>query len=104
MRQYPKTWHKFVPYVLWAMREIPNSTTGLSPYHLAFGRPARGPLAILKENWTGEEVLPLNFGKSTVTFLEELKSNLQVASDFADEHWKNMLTIMIYVPLTENLM
>jgi len=86
MRQYPKTWHKLVPYVLWAMREIPNSTTGLSPYHLDFGRPARGPLAILKENWAGEEDLPLDLGKSTVTFLEELKSNLQVASDFADEH------------------
>jgi len=46
----------------------------------------RGPLAILKENWTGEEVLPLNHGKSTVAFLEELKNNLWVASDFADEH------------------
>jgi len=86
------------------MREIPNSTTSLSPYHLAFGRPARGPLAILKENWTGEEVLPLNLRKSTVTFLEELKSNLQVARDFPDEHWKNMLTIMFYVLLTENVM
>jgi len=85
------------------MREIPNSTTSLSLY-LAFGRPARGPLAILKENWTGEEVLLLNLRKSTVTFLEELKSNLQVARDFPDEHWKNMLTIMIYVLLTENVM
>ena len=32
------------------MTEMSNSITGLSPYYLAFGRPARGPLAILKEN------------------------------------------------------
>jgi len=88
IRQHPKTWHKFVPYVLWAMREAINSTTGLSPYHLALGRPARGPLAILKENWTGEDDLPLDLGKSTVAFLQELKANLQAASDYANEHCK----------------
>ena len=86
IRQYPKQWPKLMPYVLWAMRETTNATTGLSPYHLAFGRPARGPLSILKENWSGEEDLPLNLGKPTTEFLEELKENLRVANEFAREH------------------
>jgi len=86
IRQYPKQWPKLMPYVLWAMRETTNATTGLSPYHLTFGRPARGPLSILKENWSGEEDLPLNLGKSTAEFLTELKENLRVANEFAQEH------------------
>jgi len=86
VRQYPRLWHKFVPYILWAMREVPNATTNSSPFLLAFGRPARGPLAILKENWAGEKELPLNMGKSVVQYLQELKHNLQVANDYATEH------------------
>jgi len=66
------------------MRETNNVTTGVSPYHLTFGRPARGPLSILKENWSGNDNLPLNLGKSD--FLEELKQNLSTANNFAREH------------------
>lgn len=86
IRQYPRQWHKFIPFILWAMREVPNATTNSSPFLLAFGRHARGPLAILKENWAGENDLPLNLGKTVVQYLEELKHNLEVANDYAKEH------------------
>jgi hypothetical protein len=86
IRQYPHMWHKFVPYILWAMREVPNATTNSSPFLLAFGRPARGPLAILKENWAGEKELPLNLGKSVVQYLQDLKRNFEVANEYATKH------------------
>jgi len=80
------TWNVAHICPVYVMGKERNSTTGMSPYHLAIGRRTRGLLAILKENWTGEEVLPLNHGKSTETFLGEMKNNLQVAIFFADKH------------------
>jgi len=48
---HPKQWWRYLPYVLWTLREVPNETTGQAPYTLVHGRFAKGPLAILKETW-----------------------------------------------------
>ena len=42
----PKSWHKHLGFVLWAIRETPNATTGVPPALLAWGRVPRCPLAI----------------------------------------------------------
>jgi len=62
----PTSWHKHLGFVLWAIRETPNSTTGVPPALLAWGRVPRGPLAILKDTMTGKVELPLNLGKLPV--------------------------------------
>jgi len=54
IQRHGRMWHKFVQLMLWALREVPNATTGVSPYDLVYGRNPRGPLSILKESWTGE--------------------------------------------------
>ena len=46
-----KDWDKLVPYLLFAYREVPQTSTGFSPFELLYGRNVRGPLAILKESW-----------------------------------------------------
>jgi len=46
-------------YTFWALRESSNSTTGMPPGLLAFGRLPRGPLAI-QDTWIGYEELPFN--------------------------------------------
>ena len=74
----PKSWHKLVGFVLWAIRETPNETTGVPPALLAWGRVPRGPLAILKDTMTGKVELPLNLGKTASEYLEELKRNLRL--------------------------
>jgi transposase InsO family protein len=61
----PRSWHKYVDAAMWALREVPNETTGVAPYMLVFGHLPKGPLAILKEHWRGETDLPLDLGKST---------------------------------------
>ena len=33
--------------------ELPQSSTGFSPFELLYGRKVRGPLDILKEEWMG---------------------------------------------------
>ena len=35
--------------LLWALREVPNPTTAVSPHFLLFGRMPRGPLSILRD-------------------------------------------------------
>lgn len=44
-----KEWNKLIPYVLFAYREVPQSSTGFSPFELIYGR---GPLDVLHhEAW-----------------------------------------------------
>jgi hypothetical protein len=85
---HPRQWHKYLPFVLWSMREVPNDTTGVSPHTLCFGRLSRGPLAILKETWTGERDLPVACNKSVEDYLKDLKHKLTIARDYADKHSK----------------
>ena len=68
----PKSWHKHLGFILWALRECPNSTLGVPPFLLVYGRLPRGPLAILKDTMTGKTELPLNLGKSVFEYLRGL--------------------------------
>jgi len=62
------------------------STTGLSPWTLAFGRVPRGPLTILKNHCIGAETLPVSFGKSAVEYLCDVQQKLEVAAEYASSH------------------
>ena len=44
-----REWHKLIPYVLFAYREVPQSSTGFSPFELIYGRDVRGPLDVLRD-------------------------------------------------------
>ena len=46
-----KDWDKLLPYLLFAYREVPQASTGFSPFELLYSREVRGPLDVLKENW-----------------------------------------------------
>ena len=46
MRDYGRQWHLVVPYLVWSLREVPNSTTGYSPHLLLFGPMPHGPLCL----------------------------------------------------------
>ncbi|GFY05494.1 transposon Ty3-I Gag-Pol polyprotein [Trichonephila clavipes] len=60
IREDPRSWDRQLPFLLFSYREVPNTTTGVSPFRLLYGREARGPLAILKSSWAGEIHLPTN--------------------------------------------
>ena len=46
-----KDWDALIPFVLFAYREVPQESTGFSPFELMYGREVRGPLDVLKETW-----------------------------------------------------
>ena len=81
------SWPQFLPHILWAMREIPQSSTGVPPWMMAFGFLPRGPCAILKETWCGEnEELPLDLSPTTSDYLIKLREQLAEANKYATEH------------------
>jgi len=50
-----RDWDRLLPYILFAYREVPQDTTGLSPFELLYGRDVRGPFDILKEVWEADK-------------------------------------------------
>ena len=54
-REAPKNWDELLPYLLFAYREVPQASTGFSPFELLYGRHVRGPLDVLKDSWVGEK-------------------------------------------------
>lgn len=50
-----KDWDRWLPYLLFAYREVPQASTGFSPFELLFGWPVRGPLDVLREAWEGPQ-------------------------------------------------
>jgi len=86
VRENPGSWHKLVPLIVWSTREVPNSTTGVSPYQMVYGRVPRGVLAILKESWTGDSPISPCLAKSTVSYLQDLKEKLELAANYAQEN------------------
>ena len=48
-----KNWDKLIPYLLFAYKEVPQASTGFSPFELLYGRNVRGPLDVIREIWEG---------------------------------------------------
>ncbi|GFX26527.1 retrovirus-related Pol polyprotein from transposon 17.6 [Trichonephila clavipes] len=80
IREEGRSWHRHIPFLLWAYREVPNATTGTPPFLLMYGRDPKGPLSILKSIWTGNTLLPLNMKRSVESYLKKLKEKLEVAT------------------------
>ncbi|GFT24527.1 retrovirus-related Pol polyprotein from transposon 17.6 [Trichonephila clavipes] len=83
IREDPRSWDRQLPFLLFAYREVPNTTTGVSPFRLLYGREARWPLAILKSSWAGEIHLPTNISQSAADYLQEMKVNMEKAAESA---------------------
>ena len=79
----PKQWHRLINPVLFAYREVPQESTGCSPFQLLYGRSVRGPGTILKELWTKEVNIPEV--KSSYEYVTELRERLEDSLKLAQE-------------------
>ena len=80
----PKDWDRYINPLLFAYREAVQESTGFSPFELLFGRTVRGPLAILRELWTGEVDEPDT--KTTYQYVLDLKDRLEATCQLAQEN------------------
>ncbi|XP_076449507.1 uncharacterized protein LOC143285940 [Babylonia areolata] len=54
-QEEPRIWDRWLPALLFAYREVPQESTGYSPFELLYGRTVRGPMQILRELWLHPE-------------------------------------------------
>ena len=79
----PKQRHRLINPVLFAYREVPQESTGFSPFQLLYGRSVRGPGMILKELWTNQANIPEV--KSSYEYVTELRERLEDSLKLAQE-------------------
>ena len=77
-----KDWDKALPYVLFAYREVPQSTTGFSPFELLYGRAVRGPLDILREAWVANE----RSDESVISHILAVREKLANAAELVNDN------------------
>ena len=77
-----KDWDKMVPYLLFAYREVPQASTGFSPFELLYGREVRGPLDVLRDQWEARQ----RSDESVVSYVLKMRERLQEMSDVVREN------------------
>ncbi|GFU54231.1 retrovirus-related Pol polyprotein from transposon 17.6 [Trichonephila clavipes] len=80
IREEGRSWNRHTPFLLWAYRGVPNTTTGTPPFLLMYGRDKKRQLSILKSIWTGNTLLPLNIKGSVKSYLKKLKEKFEKAT------------------------
>uniref|UniRef100_A0A8C3H6S9 ribonuclease H n=1 Tax=Chrysemys picta bellii TaxID=8478 RepID=A0A8C3H6S9_CHRPI len=78
----PSHWDALLPASLFAIREVPQASRGLSPFELLYGRQPRGILDLLKEEWEAQETRVLG----TTQYALHLQERLQTLGAFAREN------------------
>lgn len=77
-----KDWDCLLPYLMFAVREVPQSSTGFSPFELMYGRHPRGLLDIAKETWE-QETTPY---KSVIEHISLMQDRIAAVMPIVREH------------------
>jgi len=71
-----------LPYLVVAYREVPQESTGFSPFELLFGRHVRGPLDVIKESWEEKE----DVGEDILTYIVKMREKLRIVTELAHQN------------------
>uniref|UniRef100_A0A8C4X6A1 Gypsy retrotransposon integrase-like protein 1 n=1 Tax=Erpetoichthys calabaricus TaxID=27687 RepID=A0A8C4X6A1_ERPCA len=77
-----RNWDQLLPLVLFAYWEVPQASTGFSPFELLYGHQPRGLLDMLKEGWEAEP-LPSN---NVLEYIAQLRDRLEHIRPLLKEH------------------
>lgn len=83
-----KDWDLLLPYLMFAIREVPQSSTGFSPFELLYGRQPRGILDIAKETWEEQK----SKGKNVVEYVIKLQDRIEKVTPIVQEHLRQAQT------------
>ena len=81
-----KDWDQWLPYLLFAYREVPQASTGFSPFELLYGRQVRGPLDLLREAW--ESPQPAG-GSSVVSYVLHMRDKMEELADLVKDNMQH---------------
>ena len=79
-----KDWDRMLPYVLFAYRKVPQSSTGFSLFELLYGREVRGPLDVLREEWE----VSMKSDQSVLSHVMLVRERLEEMSKLVSENLK----------------
>ena len=81
-------WDKYLPALLFAVREIPQESLGFSPFELLYGRNVRGPMQILRELWSVEETD--EHARLTYQYVIDLRERLEKTCKLAQDNVRKL--------------
>ena len=84
----PQFWDKFIQPLLFAYREVPQCSTGFSPFELLFGHTVRGPLYLLKERLLSDDCDPEQI--PITTYVMKMRDRVREFMKLANENEKEM--------------
>ena len=82
--EQPREWDRYLPALLFAYREVPQESLRFSPFELLYGRKVRGPIQILKQAWTDEEIQ--TEARDVAEYVADLKGRLEQTCTLARQH------------------
>ncbi len=77
-------WDQWLPYILFAYREVPQASTGFSPFQLIYGHDVRGPLSLLKESW--EQSSQIVSTVNVIDYVLQMRKKLEKMTKLAAEN------------------
>ena len=81
-KEKPKDWDKWITAALFAYREVPQASTGFSPFELLYGRHVRGPMKLIKEAWIDPEA---DETRTLAQYVVDLKTNIRDTCEVAKQ-------------------
>ncbi|CAM4624803.1 unnamed protein product [Caretta caretta] len=77
-----KDWDTLLPYLMFAIREVPQPSTGFSPFELLYRRHPHGILDIAKEIWEKEP----NEGRNIIDHVLQMRERTAQVTPILREH------------------
>ncbi|CAH2247248.1 PREDICTED: uncharacterized protein LOC108718501 [Pelobates cultripes] len=77
-----KNWDCLLPYLMFSIREVPQASTGFSPFELLYAHHPRGLLDIAKETWEQES----NPYRSVIEHIAQMQDRMAAVMPIVKEH------------------
>uniref|UniRef100_A0A9J8B9T8 ribonuclease H n=1 Tax=Cyprinus carpio carpio TaxID=630221 RepID=A0A9J8B9T8_CYPCA len=77
-----RDWDQMIPYVLFGIREVPQASTGFTPFELLFGRQPRGLLDVAREAWEQQPAV----GRTTLEYIKAMRERIDRVMPLVREH------------------
>ncbi len=73
---------RMLPYVLFGIKEVPQASTGFTPFELLFGRQPRGLLDVAREAWEQQPAAQ----RSTIEHVQDMRERIDRVMPIVREH------------------